>query len=210
MEPIRRTQKERREGTIRKLLEAATDTLIDVGYAEASVQRICVRAEVSQGALFRHFATRDALMVAVVEDVGARILARYRERFLSVPAGEATIETAIRLVRDACRSRLNQAWYELSIAARTNPNLRQHLEPVARRYHEDIAVAAGELLPDLAATMGSSFDVLVATVIATFDGEAVERFALARPDIEEQRLALLVAAVEQLTGRARPAASENR
>ncbi len=199
MEPKRRTQKERREGTIRKLLDAATHTLIEVGYAEASVQRICARAEVSQGALFRHFATREALMVAVGEDVGDKILERYRRRFLAVPAGkEASVGAAIRLVRDACRSRLNQAWYELSIAARTNENLRRHLEPVARRYYEDIATAARELLPDFAAKMGSSFDVLVSTVIVVFDGEALERFAIVRPELEEARLELLIAAMEQL------------
>ena len=198
MEPKRRTQKERREGTIRKLLDAATHTVIEVGYAEASVQRICARAEVSQGALFRHFATREALMVAVGEDVGARILERYRKQFLAVPAGEASLAVAVRLVRDACRSRLNQAWYELTIAARANENLRKHLEPVARRYHADIATAARELLPDFAARLGSSFDVLVSTVIAVFDGEAIERFAIVQPELEEARLALLVAALEHL------------
>jgi AcrR family transcriptional regulator len=198
MEPKRRTQKERREGTIRKLLDAATATLIEVGYAEASVQRICARAELSQGALFRHFATREALMVAVGEDVGDRILERYRKKFLSIPAGEASVAAAVRLVRDACRSRLNQAWYELSIAARTNENLRKQLEPAARRYYEDIAIAAREVLPDFAERMGSAFDVIVSTVIAVFDGEAVERFALVRPEVEEARLALLVAAVEHL------------
>jgi len=200
MDPKRRTQKERREGTIRKLLDAATETLIDVGYAEASVQRICARAELSQGALFRHFATREALMVAVGADVGARILERYRARFLSLPAGEAAIAPAVRLVRDACRSRLNQAWYELSIAARTNDNLRKHLEPVARHYYEDIATAARELLPELATNVGSSFDVLVTTVIAVFDGEAIARFAVVQPELEESRLTLLVAAAEQLVG----------
>jgi AcrR family transcriptional regulator len=203
MEPKRRTQKERREGTIRKLIDAATRTLIEVGYAEASVQRICARADLSQGALFRHFATREALMVAVGEDVGERILERYRKKFLSVPTDEAAVAAAVRLVRDACRSRLNQAWYELSIAARTNENLRKHLEPVARRYYEDITTAARELLPDLAAKMGSSFDVLVTTVIAVFDGEAVERFAIVQPELEEARLALLVAAVHQLAGHAK-------
>jgi len=198
MEPKRRTQKERREGTIRKLLDAATDTLIEVGYAEASIQRICAHAELSQGALFRHFATREALMVAVGEDVGERILERYRKKFLSAAAEEVSVAAAVRLVREACRSRLNQAWYELSIAARTNKNLKKHLEPVARRYYEDIATAARELLPDFAAKMGTSFDVLVATVIAVFDGEAIERFAIVRPEVEEARLALLIAAVEQL------------
>ena len=192
----RRTQKERREGTIRKLLDAATEALIEVGYAEASVQRIAVRAELSQGAIFRHFATREALMVAVGEDVGEKLLARYRRKFLAVPKDEANVATAVRLVREACRSRLNQAWYELSMAARTNPNLKKHLEPVARRYYQDIAKAARELLPELSAQTGDTFDVLVGTVIAVFDGEAIERFALEQPELEERRLALLVAAVE--------------
>lgn len=195
-EPKRRTQKERREGTIRKLLDAATDTLIESGYAEASVQRICSRAELSQGALFRHFATREALMVAVAEDVGEKILERYRKKFLALPAGD--IASAVRLVREACRSRLNLAWYELSIAARTNPTLKKHLEPVARRYHEDIGTAARELLPDFAARTGPMFDALVATVIAMFDGEAIESFALAQPELEEKRLAFLLQAVERL------------
>ena len=39
------TQEERREATIRKLLDAATEALIEVGYAGASVQEVCARAE---------------------------------------------------------------------------------------------------------------------------------------------------------------------
>jgi AcrR family transcriptional regulator len=191
----RRSQQERREGTIRKLLDAAIDTLIDVGYAEASVQRICARAELSQGALFRHFPTREALMVAVGEDVGTELLAAYRGRFLSLPAGHADIATAIRMVRDACRSRLNAAWFELAIAARTSENLRKALEPVARRYYDDITRLARELLPDLAAQLGESFDVLVGTMLAVFDGEVLHRYILKDPHGEDARIGLMTAAV---------------
>lgn len=198
-EPARRTQQARREATIRKLLDAAAETLIELGYAEASVQRICERAELSQGALFRHFATREALMIAVGEDVGAQILARYRKRFT---ASEPQLATALVLVREACRSRLNQAWYELAIAARTSPSLRAGLEPVARRYYEQITLLARELLPDLAARLGAQFDALVPTVIAMFDGEVVQRFLLParRGDaaVDDARIALLVNAVERL------------
>ena len=35
---------------------------------------------------------------------------------------------AMRLVRETCRSRLNQAWYELAMAARTNDGLREGLQ----------------------------------------------------------------------------------
>jgi AcrR family transcriptional regulator len=195
----RRTQQERREGTIRKLLDAAAETLIEVGYSEASVQRICARAEVSQGALFRHFATREALMVAVGEDVGEQLLERYRKRFVDLPKGENDVAAAMKLVRDACRSRLNQAWYELAMAARTNDNLKKGLEPVARRYFADIARLARELLPDLANTLGPSFEVLVGTVVAVFDGEVVHRYLVKEPRVEEARLEILAGAVKLLT-----------
>ena len=197
----RRTQQERREGTIRKLLDAAADTLIEVGYAEASVQRICARAEMSQGALFRHFPSREALMVAVGEDIGAQLLERYRKKFEALPRGEDDVVNAMRLVRDTCRSRLNQAWYELAMAARTNENLRKGLQPVARRYYDDIASLARQLLPELAAKLGDAFEVLVSTIVAVFDGEVVHRFVLEQPKTEAARIEILASAVRLITAR---------
>ena len=189
----RRTQEERREATIRKLLDAAADTLIELGYAEASVQKICARAGVSHGGLFRHFPTREALMVAVGEDIGQKLLAQYRDRFVALAATERDpFALALRLVRDTCRSRPNQAWYELAMAARTTPSLREALVPAATRYHAAIATLARDLLPDLAAKMDDDFDALVELVIAFFDGESVHGFVLDNGDNAERRLALLL------------------
>ncbi|HUS31617.1 MAG TPA: helix-turn-helix domain-containing protein [Kofleriaceae bacterium] len=200
MSPVaaRRTQQQRREGTIRKLLDAATQTLIDVGYAEASVQRICERAGVSQGALFRHFATREELMVAVGADVGARILEDYKRKFASAVKRNTDIEAALLLVRAACRSRLNEAWYELEVAARTNENLRKALEPVLRHYFTNITALARELLPDVATALGPSFDMLVTSIIMMFDGETTHRFLVRDHAVEEARLAYLVRGFELL------------
>jgi AcrR family transcriptional regulator len=188
----RRTQEMRREATMRKLLDAGTDALIDVGYAEASVQEVCARAGVSTGGLFRHFPTREALMVAVGRDVGQKILERYRREFETLRNQREPLELALRLVRSSCRSRLNQAWYELAVASRTNPRLRKALGPLAARYFEDIRGLAHELLPELAAALGDRFEVLVDTVIAIFDGEVVHRFMLRKPALEEKRLELLL------------------
>lgn len=192
MAVARRTQEERREATIRKLLDAATEALIDVGYAEASVQEVCARAGVSSGGLFRHFLTREALMVAVGEDVGRQQLVRYRREFEALRGEREPLELALRLVRNSCRSRLNQAWYELAIAARTNPRLKKSLAPTAARYYEDIRALARDLLPELAAALGARFDVLVDTIIAVFDGEVVHRFVLPKPKLEEDRVELLL------------------
>ncbi len=194
----RRTQGERRGATIRKLLDAATEALIEVGYAEASVQEVCKRAGVSMGGLFRHFATREALMVAVGEDVGHKLLERYRREFEALRGEREPLELALRLVRASCRSRLNQAWYELAMAARTNARLRKAMGPLAARYYEDISALAHQLLPELARALGEYFPILVATIIAVFDGEVVHRFVLKKPLDEEARLQLLLALTRQL------------
>jgi AcrR family transcriptional regulator len=207
----RRTQEERREGTIRKLLDAATHVLIEQGYAEASVQRICARAGVSQGALFRHFPTREALLVAVGEDVGQKLLQRHRREFEKLDARtlDAQVASSMRLVREACRSRLNQAWYELAGAARTHDSLRAALEPTAARYHAAIDATARELLPDLAASLGDLFPVLVDTILAIFDGEVMHRWVVKKPAIEDRRLELLAGLVP-LTSRWASSASPRR
>jgi AcrR family transcriptional regulator len=189
---VRRTQKERRETTIRKLLDAATETLIEVGWSGATVQEISQRAGVSQGGLFRHFATREVLMVAVGEDVGRKILAHYQKEFDRLRDREEPMVLAMRLVREHCRSRLNQAWYELTIAARTNETLRKAMRPVAQKYYEDIGALARELLPQLAEEMGDRFGVLVETIIAIFDGEVLQRFLIKNSGADEARIELLM------------------
>lgn len=187
--PARRTQEQRRTGTIRALFDATTETLIELGYAATSVQRICERAELSQGALFRHFATREALMVAVGEDVGAQLLVRYAKRFRAL--AKPDLPSALRLVRDACRSRLNQAWYELTMAARTSDTLRAGLAPVAARYHADIVATARTVLPEVAGALGPAFEVSVGLVIAMFDGEVLQRALVRDAAAEDARIELL-------------------
>ena len=191
----RRTQEERREGTIRKLLDAAIAALVDVGYAEASVQVICARAGVSQGALFRHFPTREALMVAVAADVGKKTLASYRREFDALRGNGEPVTVALRLVRSHARSRPNQAWYELAVAARTHEKLRRALEPMALAYYAGIEAMARQLLPEVAARAGAAFPLLVETVLAVFDGESMHRFVVPGTKADDARIQLLAAFV---------------
>ena len=188
----RRTQEERSAAMIRRLLDAAIETLIEVGYGEASVQRVCEHAGVSQGALFRHFPTREALMVAVGRDVASRTLNAYRKDFKRLHGKEQPHALALRLVRTHCRSRLNLAWYELSLAARTRPALRAELSPVLVSYHADITALARELLPELASALGERFEAAVSLIVAVFDGESVERFVAARPKMDNGRMDILM------------------
>lgn len=50
-----------------RLLEAARDVIRQKGFAATSVDDLCQEAEVTKGAFFHHFKTKDALGIAAVE-----------------------------------------------------------------------------------------------------------------------------------------------
>ena len=64
-----RTQQQRRDETVARLLDASIDTIVEVGYARASAAVITKRAGMSVGALFRHFETMGDFMAATAYEV---------------------------------------------------------------------------------------------------------------------------------------------
>ena len=84
-----RTQQQRREDTIARLLDASIDTIIEVGYARASAAVITKRAQVSDGALFRHFPTMGDFMAATAHEVGRRQLEVAAKRIAEIPGRQA-------------------------------------------------------------------------------------------------------------------------
>ena len=145
----RRTQQERREETIGKLLDATIDALADVGYARTSVSEICSRAGLSHGALFCHFDSLLDLIAAAAHEVGRRHLARLRAEF--EPIDNATADESDALVRAigfldaAAHSRINAVWHELLVASRTDEALRPAVRSVMGRYAAQIETVAAEL-----------------------------------------------------------------
>lgn len=183
---MRRTQAERTAGTVAALVDATIETIADLGYHRASVGEICLRAGVSKGGMFRHFDSRLALVVAAAEEVGRRHLDEFRS------LGPATIEQQLEFARSRSRARINAVWFELLIAARTDTALREKLTPVAIGLYdniEELAVNSG---------LGAALDdpemarVAATAVVHMFDGEAVIRAVLPRPELEEARLAGIV------------------
>jgi len=196
--PARRTQQERRETTVGKLLDAATEALIEVGYANTSVQEICKRAGVSHGGMFRHFSSRIELLIRVADHVGDRLLELYRtdfERLRRSTPDELVL--ALKLLRTNTQSRLHQAWFELLMAARTDRVLHDALVPIWRRRDEATQKLAVALLPETARTL-PDFPVLVDTMVTLFHGEAMDRFLREDPRGEQQRMEWLLKLLELL------------
>ena len=165
----RRSQAERREETIARLLDAAEVVVGAAGYAHTTVAAVCAEAGLSQGALFRHFPHRRSLLVATAERVAERQTDEFAEQFRGVTLSEATVLDALIALRRLVRSRSNQVWHELVRAARTDAELRADLEPALRDYHRRTAIAASAFAGDL---WSDDFQAVLRIVVNYLDGEA--------------------------------------
>jgi AcrR family transcriptional regulator len=185
-----RTQQQRREETVGRLLEACIASIIEVGYARASAAVITKRAGVSVGALFRHFETMGDFMAATASEVLRRQLESFTKQVAEIPADRPALEAVLTVLRDVTGSPTNAVLYELMIAARTDEKLNAHLRDVLGVYVTKIHDAA-RALPGAESFPEEVFPVLVALLTNVFDGAALVRGLLPEPDIEEQRIALL-------------------
>jgi AcrR family transcriptional regulator len=191
----RRTQSERSAQTIARLVDATIASLKEVGYSRTTVKEICARSGVSHGGLFRHFSSLLELVVAAGTDLARRQIAEFGTRFQRVNKKKAPVAAALELVREIVRSPENAVFYELLVAARTDATLRQALEAPLADYYAAIRGAA-LLVPGLDALPPSLLDTLVFSATFLFDGEALHRTVLRRPEAEAERMALLTAFVD--------------
>lgn len=185
----RRTQQERKDATVARLIDATIGSILEVGYARTSVGEICRRAGSSKGGLFRHFETRLDVVVAAAEAVADRHLDEFGAAFAD--REDVGVADALSMMRDRHRDDINVVWFELLVAARTDGELRERLEPVTRRFHaamDDLA----RLVPALAALPEAERHLLVSFARNQFDGETITRAVVPDPPSEDARLALLV------------------
>lgn len=184
----RRTQAERREETIARLLDATEVVIDDAGYAHTTVAAVCAEAGLSQGALFRQFPHRRALLVATAERVAQRQTAEFAEQFSGVTLSGTTVLEALVALRRLVRSRSNQVWHELVRAARTDAELRADLEPALRDYHRRTAIAGTAFAGDL---WSDDFQAVLRIIVNYLDGEAAVAHVLPDPRRDDATLRLL-------------------
>ena len=144
----RRTQAERREHTITALLDATVRCLAERGYAATSTAAVCAEAGVSQGALFRHFPTRQALLVATAEHVAASNVEEFRTTVGSEVDTVDDVAAVLAHLRAVVLSPANQTWRELLVAARADADLREALHPAREALQARMLDAAADLWGD--------------------------------------------------------------
>jgi AcrR family transcriptional regulator len=174
----RRSQRERRDSTRQALLDGALEALVALGWARTTTTEVCRRAGVSQGALFKHFPTKPALLAAAVAHLFERLVDEYGRVFEQVAAGGDRIEAAVRLLWELFQRPHLQMALELYTAARTDRELAAALAPVVARHAENLAARARALF-EAAPGAPAPFDAALEVVVDALQGAALS--SLARP-----------------------------
>lgn len=182
-------QQDRSRATQRRLLDSAVWCLVRFGYAGTTTTRVCGRAGVSQGALFKHFPSKELLLGATVEHLYARLVRDYERTLAGVAVSEDRIRAAVRLLWKTFCTPAYHASLELIVAARTDSGLAEALRPVLVRHAENLNRAACELFP--AAASSSDLETKVGVILATMQGAAVGNIVREDPDWEEGMLTYL-------------------
>ena len=133
----RLTQQERSAASQQALLDAALESLIELGYERSTTIEITERAGLSRGGQQHHFPTRAALMAAVVRDLAERAMRGLQESVEALPEGPKRPAAAVDMIWEVFNTPLFQVILELSVHARTDPELRAALDPIEQVVGHD-------------------------------------------------------------------------
>lgn len=134
-----RWQQQKSARTRLAMLEAGVDCLVERGFGGLSASLVAERAGVSRGAMHHHFATRMELVAGLVDHVFHKRLADFLGAYARAATDQspgALVEIGSDLHWKSVETREYAAYVELTVAARTDPELDLLLEPAVRRYDE--------------------------------------------------------------------------
>lgn len=72
LNPRKAPRQKRAQATVRAILEATAQLLVEHGYRKTSTNRIAKRAGVSVGSLYQYFPNRESIVIALFEDLAAK------------------------------------------------------------------------------------------------------------------------------------------
>jgi len=140
-----RTQQQRRDETRRALLDAAVESLIEVGFARTTTLEVQRRADASRGALLHHFPSKAELLVAAVDHLAEMRARELKMLAAQLPEGRARTDAVLELLWQCFTGTFFQVAMELRTAARTDPELRPVLVAAERALRDRIVAQARSL-----------------------------------------------------------------
>jgi len=132
----RRTQAERRAASRERLLDAALACLAERGYAGTSLPEVLRRAQLSNGAMWRHFPSKAELMVAAALHSEQQLADSTAQVSLDLLSPVERLDAAVEQVWRYTTAPAFLALIELLHASRSDPELAEAMRGADRQAGE--------------------------------------------------------------------------
>ncbi|MFQ5699973.1 MAG: TetR/AcrR family transcriptional regulator [Myxococcota bacterium] len=183
-EPASAARRAQGEESRERLIAAAIETMSERGYVAASVGDICDRAGVAKTALYGHFASKEGLLAAVIERVGASWIEELQKRVYLVGEPMSRIDSFVDAWRDILETHPHIIRLPLVVQLGIGENsasIRNALGEVMRRARDAVVQgiedSLGHGLRDL--------DMVAETLLTLLRGALLHR--VVNPDDEQGR-----------------------
>ncbi|MEU6585574.1 TetR family transcriptional regulator [Nocardia sp. NPDC046763] len=165
------------------LLDAAIESLAEVGYASASIADITARAGVTRGAQLHHFHTRQELFAQTIEHLTQRQGEALRRRERTLPRAASAGEVLVELVTAPFAGKLGKAAVELYVGIANDKDLRRNMLRVQHDLTIELLDACGRFIVAPRERLEAAFWLTINLVRGATLDEMVGRDRLRRKQV---------------------------
>ena len=149
------SRESRRDQTIRRILDAAHRCFMASGFQGASMQQICAAAEMSPGALYRYFPSKEAIISAIAEEDRRQDMEIFATMFDNPSVVDGVVEATMAYIRNIRDRDMAALFAEVRAESMRNPMIfatcQLHRDGVSDRFASYLAAATerGEIAPEV-------------------------------------------------------------
>ncbi len=183
--------------TREQILNAAIRCIVELGYSNATTMKIAEEAGLSRGATLHHFPSKMDIIRAAVDYLHEKRLRAFRRTIRNIPEDADRVKLAVEAYWHHANHAIYVAFFELSVAARTDSELREVLRPAQRAFDEEWYQTACDLFPDWLVDR-NAFDLALSLCQQLIEGMAIGSLTHARKENHEVLLNYLEDRVREL------------
>ncbi len=190
--------------TRERIVDATISGFIELGYNKLTTTQVAGLAGISRGSMRHHFDSKKELIEAAIEYLHEKLLDIYLESVANIPeavhgSGRDLIRARLDAYWNYINSDLNMVYQELSMAARTDPELKESLSKPVQDYDQAGRYAALTLFKDWEGEQDKLFFIIDITRVF-MEGLVKVQFQVAadREQFVETQLQYLTLCVENI------------
>ena len=180
-----------------QIIRAAIRCIVESSYSKATTMKIAESAGLSRGATLHHFPSKMDIIRAAVDYLHEKRLQAFRRSIREIPPGADMVHLAVHSYWAHVNHPIFVAFIELSVAARTDPELREILRPAQLAFDHEWYTTAREVFPEWQSDP-KAFDLALNLTQQLMEGMAISFYTHAREDNKEQLLNFLEEKLREL------------